>query len=195
MYPSPVRFHPWVGRYYNAAGFGGFKILILGESHYSPKPEDQFDSALTQKIFTHYAIGDKPLRFFKTLACLIAGAASRTALSRETYLATWQACAFYNYVQDLLPAARMRPTPEMWDAAKEPFTHVLENLKPHIVLVAGKQLGWHIPNLPQDITTIGMKHPSAFGFSYARALQHIAPQLPDGFDAARAIFAAHQDAD
>jgi hypothetical protein len=183
-----ARFHPWIGSRYFAQGFGGAKILLLGESHYSANPADSGNTALTRMVVEGYAMGQKKLRFFKTLPALVADAPRRADLTSAQYRFAWDGLSFYNYVQDLLPAARVRPTPDMWVRAAKPFAETLDMLKPDIVLIAGKQLSRQVPDLPIPIATVRITHPSAFGFSYAAARVAVNEQMPEGFDAARRAF-------
>ena len=189
-----INFLPWVGARYFAQGFGGTKILLLGESHYSSKPEDSKNPELTRMIVTEHALGQKPLRFFKTLPALIAGVNRRGDLTAGQYKLAWNSLSFYNYVQDLLPAARHRPTPAMWENASKPFADILNMLKPDVVLIAGRQLSWHVPPLPDPVITVRIKHPSSFGFSYKAALSALNEKVPVNFCAAPAAFKNSEEA-
>lgn len=184
----PPRFHPWIGENYTRGGFGGVKILIVGESHYSQNPEDINDAALTQKIVTHYCQGEKPLPFFKTLSCLLMGRAHRRAPDIALHRRVWRAVAFYNYLQVLLPGPRCPLPAQVWEEGQAPFRSALDDLTPDIVLVAGKRLSSNIP-APQT-PAVHIRHPAAFGFSYAAELAQMNMQLPASFAAARANFMA-----
>lgn len=185
---SGIRFLPWIGDQYFKSGFGGYKILLLGESHYSDTPDDRDNPELTRMIVAHYALGPKPHRYFSILSALVAGAARPRNLTPAQQGHIWQSLCFYNYVQDLLPVARRRPSPDMWKNAAQPFAEILGELRPDILLVAGKQLSWHIPALPEYIAALHITHPSAFGFSYTSALAALNGQLPGGFTEARNAF-------
>jgi hypothetical protein len=59
----------------------------------------------------------------------------------------------------------------MWEAARTPFTEVLAELKPRVLIVLGVALAAHVPQeLVQGLTVCPLIHPASPIFSYARAL-------------------------
>lgn len=138
-------------------------------------------------IIEKWAMGEKAIRFF-TVAARLLGA---DANSRATRMEFWNQVAFYNYVQGIVGnSARQRPTEAQWSSARAPFTDVLDELKPEVVVVLGRELWNHLPQgerlalgridgralegrswaTPKGHSTVlGMtNHPSWPGFSYKK---------------------------
>jgi hypothetical protein len=161
-------FDPWIGDRYQSEGLNGLRLLILGESQYDtdedqPRPGLPTENAETQKIVQRLAI-DKNTSFFTKITKLVRG--YRHDFSSQEKADFWQRVAFYNFVQWWLPNTRIRPTPEMWQAAQAPFLQVLEELKPHLVLVLGIDLAGGLPPFPVHIVKIPVPHPSSYGWTY-----------------------------
>jgi uracil-DNA glycosylase len=55
----------------------------------------------------------------------------------------------------------------MWSAAQQPFLKLINNLKPKVILVLGKELAAHLPPLLAGIEICHIQHPST-GFVYGR---------------------------
>ncbi len=55
----------------------------------------------------------------------------------------------------------------MWDEARIPFLHVLDQLKPNVILVLGKELAVNLPVLPDNIESCHIQHP-ATAFDYRK---------------------------
>jgi hypothetical protein len=165
-------FDPWIGRRYQLEGLDGLKLLALGESQYGPpghltEPIPGIrtrDSSSTQEIVQDLGIECRNA-FFTKIYKLVSGRL-RDPPSPEDKASFWQQVAFYNYIQWWLPRARFRPSPEMWQAAREPFLRVLEEYEPDVVLVLGKGTASWLPPIPDSIVTIRIAHPSSAGFSY-----------------------------
>ena len=177
MAASPF-FVPWVGADY-ATGLGGQRLLVLGESHYSEDPRNAYPN-LTRDIVGR-VVGGEHFPFFTKLGSVIHGSTEPTTFS-------WQSVLFYNFVQQLVGAhARDRPTEAMWADGFEPFTAVLAEYRPNVVLVAGvgtwdglsryfpqgaqsrptpsgEQVRlWEFAGLP-PIAATWIDHPASFGF-------------------------------
>ena len=192
MYAS-VRYHPWIGSDYTGAGLGGRRILILGESHYIGDPEwDTPD--FSEVVVRKFGIVE-PRRFFTVVRRTVQPEGGESPEERSSF---WNSVAFYNYVQSSAgKGPRERPTPEMWRDAAVPFFEVLSALKPHGMVVLGRELWWNLPRpdgqvelidaggesvaasvyVGQDGTrTIAthITHPSGRGFSYSRCRPAVA---------------------
>jgi hypothetical protein len=87
-------------------------------------------------------------------------------LSDELHRDTWDRVAFYNYIQDILPAARMRPTGEMWEHAERVFPIAIAKLNPDLVIVMGKELRRHFPTSLCKAEVCFTEHPSSSSFTY-----------------------------
>lgn len=160
-------FDPWVGPRYTSEGLDGMRLLVLGESHYGSKSDEE--PTFTYNIIRRLArVEDRPGRYYSVTATLLLDLPSARHLSLEARRDFWDRVAFYNYVQTFPgETAGIRPTLEMWEAAQEPFLSTLGELDPHVVVVTGKELDSHVPRLPAHMTRIVIPHPSR-AFSYSK---------------------------
>jgi hypothetical protein len=156
-------FEPWIGSQYEAHGFRGQRILILGEAHYGNPDEET--STFTRDWVENFASGARANRFFtvvsKLLLAVPAGVSFKAAERREL----WDRLAFYNYIQ-CFPAAkaRVRPTVQMWREAAKCLPPVLAQLRPGLLLILGRGLAEHLPELPGCLNRCAVPHPASFGF-------------------------------
>lgn len=157
-------FRPWVGEKYETEGIeGGVQLLILGESHYGTSGPD--DSTFTRRVVANYGQDDERHAFFTQTAKLVLGLTGDDYLSDEQQRQFWDRVAFYNYVQEYAgetPGGTV--TTEMWEDAEEPFLTVLEQLDPDALLILGKGLSSHVPEV--DVETCVVTHPSSPRFGY-----------------------------
>ena len=157
-------FRPWIGEKYEAEGIeGGIQLLILGESHYgTPDPND---STLTRRVVSKYGQEDERMAFFTKTAKLVLGHTSEDYLSDSEQRQFWDRVAFYNYVQEYAgETPNGTVTPEMWEDAEKPFLTVLEKLDPDALLILGKRLSKHVPEVKVESCVV--THPSSPRFSY-----------------------------
>ena len=153
-----VRHHPWVGDDYSDKGFGGVRILALGESHYltdgyTLKQKDKATS--TQEDITRVIKGELTGLFFNRVVALVRHAANQKDMSDAEI---WHSIAFYNYVQDFMDDSRTRPNKDQWKSAEKPFLAVVDRLQPDMVLVLGATM-WHkMPNGDGKVCAM-RKHP------------------------------------
>jgi len=164
---SEIAFKPWVGSHYaSPANHFRRRILVLGESHYGPTGTEHPDTTIeTVQHFTH---GGARHAFFTKIAKVLLGLDETRWLSNEQLASAFQHVAFYNFVPMFAGDwSRQRPTPEMWEAGRAPFRKILKELQPHLVIVLGKALNYHVPDLPAGIQRCSIQHPST-GFSYAQ---------------------------
>jgi hypothetical protein len=156
-------FDPWIGSFYESQGIRGIKLLILGESHYGRIGTEK-RSFTANVIQQRGQIGR--FRFFTTTQRLVIGGRGRLSIAeREDF---WNRVAFYNYVQSFAgQKARRRPTADMWSAAQEPFLQTLVEVQPHVLLVLGRELRRHLPDIPHTIRLCEVQHPSSPGFKYS----------------------------
>jgi hypothetical protein len=152
-----------VGQSYDADGFFGRRVLILGESHYGTT--EQETASFTRECVESLAKAASGHRFFTVVAKLLLGAPPGVSLSRDQRTWFWDRVAFYNYIQ-AFPShtSRVRPTGEMWSAAAQCFPALLQRLRPDFVLVLGRELAERIPRIPPPTTVCAIPHPSSFGF-------------------------------
>jgi hypothetical protein len=138
MSSRKVHFQPWRGQSYDK-GIFGVKLLILGEAHYGGPSKDF--SNFTNEVIQEVIDGENRQRFFERVRSVVVGPDS-TEWNRERF---WNAVAYYNYVQELIPAARVRPTNDAFTNGDQPFKDVLNSLTPDCVLVLGKTLWQSLP--------------------------------------------------
>jgi hypothetical protein len=171
-------FDPWIGKLYWDEGLLGVRVLVLGESHYGIPGEEYAE--FTQGVVCEWAI-EKRFAFFTKTAKLALGRGAGERVSDKERADFWGRVAFYNYVQSFLPAARYRPTLNMWEAAGQPFLRLLEELSPKVVLVLGAELRSHLPELPTSISVCYVTHPSSSKFTYELAI----PEFQKAFKRAK----------
>lgn len=162
--PSIV-FEPWIGSKYTKDNRFGIRVLVLGESHYG-------DESNTRSTFTTEVVGwlakDVRHAFFTKVSKVLLGLDGKTWLDDEARGEVWEHIAFYNFIQGFVSTdSRVRPSAEMWEAAKESFLEVVNKLTPQVVLVLGKELASHLPPMPPGIELCCIQHPST-GFVYSK---------------------------
>ena len=133
-----LAFHPWVGEQYHSRKDWGIRLLVLGESHYGEPPPK---SNLTQCLTQQNAKREWSHRFWTNIAQSVSGE-HHTTLDHEWF---WNSVALYNFVQDLLPAARRCPAPPQWERGRNLLPLVLERLRPEAILVLGVRLWNQLP--------------------------------------------------
>lgn len=160
-------FRPWIGCSYQTDGLDGLRVMILGESHYGMPHEETAD--FTNLWVESYASNVKANRFFTIVTKLLLRVPTRTRLKPHDRRELWNRVAFYNYIQSF-PASvpRVRPTPQLWQAAEAPFGHVLGALRPQFILILGNDLGKRVaPLIPETVASCIISHPASFGFKHA----------------------------
>ena len=160
-----IIFEPWIGSKYTADNRFDLRVLVLGESHYGEESES--GATVTSEVVRQYA-QDERHAFFTKVSKVLLGLDEKTWIDDEARGEVWEHVAFYNYIQGFVSnESRVRPSTEMWTAAQDPFLHVLASLKPNVILVLGKELIAHLPELPAGIEICGIQHPST-GFDYKK---------------------------
>ncbi|GAB3566094.1 hypothetical protein GCM10027578_14700 [Spirosoma luteolum] len=170
-------FQPWVGENYSTQSP---KILVLGESHYGK--DEWYTPEFTQGVIKDWALCQKGTRSFFTKIAKILLGKPHEWISLEEKHDLWHRVAFYNYVQEFVGVGpRMRPTPAMWTDAEDAFEYVMKQLTPDIVIVMGKELGWHVrtfeKNYPGTANFCYWTHPSARSFKKDEAVDAFAKAL------------------
>ena len=161
---------PWIGQSYANGGFEGKRVLILGESHYRPIEQKIQDFSMNVVKWHVYT---KRVRVFTKVQKILAAIPVGKPVSDDQRSAFWESVAFDNYIQTSVgERSRIRPSPEMWEAAEKPFLQTLNTLKPEFLIVLGKELEKNVSPLIvgiEDIKCVYVKHPSAFGSKLAVA--------------------------
>jgi hypothetical protein len=171
------KFKPWIGKNYHTNGLNGIKILFLGESHYGKAGNEKADTTIN--VIKRLALGEQRYhRFFTTIAKFALLKGAKNKISKKERKEFWESVAFYNYVQEFVgDKSRIRPTKEMWQSAKKPFCEILEELKPQLIVVLGKELNKNLPRIPTGIEVCRVNHPSSV-FKYAKWI----PKLQDSLE-------------
>jgi hypothetical protein len=149
-------FQPFVGDAYEAhPGLPG-KLLIVGESHYLRKPEDDtpdFTIRVLQSVVADHMMRGWQTPLFRNLFYLVTGERNR-AVSQEQWNRFWNAVAFYNYCQTRrLTRPLMRPVRHEWEASREPFKGVVSRLRPNFVFISGYHVSGHATALSGSVVT------------------------------------------
>ena len=146
-------FEPWLGEKYSDESnvLGGRRLVILGESHYSKKPEEigQTPEGFTPNVIRWLAIRKRHAYFGKLQE--IVTREPRRSHSSEGKSAFWNAVAFYNYVPVMVDGrswaeggSRRRPSHEMFEAGAAPFKIIRKRLEGEVILVTGLELWGYV---------------------------------------------------
>jgi hypothetical protein len=153
-------FEPWIGNRYESGGLNGIRLLVLGESHYG-EPEDE-GAGFTIGIIRMYA-QDRRFRFFTVTQKLVSGQTGY--VTNEQRREFWEHVAFYNFIQKFPGREpKIRPTEQMWADACDPYLRTIDELKPHLVIALGFDLGRRIPEVSGSTKCCRVQHPSSFRF-------------------------------
>lgn len=149
-----IHFRPWVGEKYFSEGFGGKRILVLGESHYCPLELAESgrcypccrDELMDERCFSQtegvisdivYAYNGEP--YMQTFLCFERAVMGRP-MSQEEREDFWQRVVFYNYVQYAVKASRTAPERELFVKSEPAFKELLEQYMPDYIIVWGVRL-------------------------------------------------------
>ena len=129
-----VRFRPWVGDQYGRLSRWELSVLLLGESHYD-EGFGQGEHLTEFVVRRHVRREGKQYPFWTKIAKTFVGPMYESAADRRSF---WQSVAFYNYVQEFAGTGpRQRPTPRQFRSAWLPFSEVVGELRPDVVVVLG----------------------------------------------------------
>lgn len=175
-------FEPWVGNSYGKREVSGFRLLVLGHSHYGDAADA--NTNITTQVVERHIRGKPSLAFFTLWGKLLANRNPYTALGNPQVL---NAVVFYNFLQSFAGDEHdSKPTAQQWEESVAPFVTVLDEHQPHAVLVLGVgtwdnirfddgtrsviegndnvQRTWIRPNAHRIAATF-IKHPRSQGFS------------------------------
>lgn len=135
------RFRPFVGTNYEAGVVNGYKLLLIGESHYNEPGCEPCGPDATREVVASYLAGaDTP--FFDYM--FRASSGHGIAFTRDEF---WQRVAFANFIQRPMETASHRPTTEDWEAGLAPFWDTVEEYKPDLVFMFTSAWSRWLPNL------------------------------------------------
>jgi hypothetical protein len=186
-------FEPWQGDLYGQFdnAISGVRLMILGESHYSDRPEHPVgstDPGMTKWVVDHYLKGELGVGHRRTLTKMGAIVAHKqpSQMSITEREAIWHSVIFYNYIPVIAAANYSQPIPEhLWHGrAVEAFRYVIRKHEVEAILVCGLRL-WQGMGcaMPEEVNgwantrryrTYGdfmavatfMHHPAARGWSF-----------------------------
>jgi hypothetical protein len=135
---TPIQHKPWVGDRFKQSLTT--KLMILGESHHGPDP-DAID--VTELVVEEWLSGvtNPSYRFFTHLSVALSGREPWQIDRRDVF----GSVAFYNYVQRVLPEARISPSREDFVTTEPAFRAVIEMLRPTHVVACGGRLWENLP--------------------------------------------------
>ena len=142
---SHIHFLPRIGKKYND-GIEGKKILVLGESHYCAKPEDD-TPFVTRMVIENLLDPAAEHENYKNTYTKFERALAGKVLDWQGKVDLWNSVIFYNYVQIPMTGPRISPTVEEFKDSAQAFFEVLDRYCPDCVIVWGKRL---YNNLPQE---------------------------------------------
>jgi hypothetical protein len=147
-----VHFSPWIGKNYSN-GIAGNKVMVLGESHYCANPSEAIPE-ITQEVIKCYLNPQAEFEGWMNTYTKFIRALSGKEISRETSTEWWNKILFYNYVQEPISGARVRPTAEQFRNSSDAFFEILETYQPDKVIAWGESLYEHLPNQGHNATPI-----------------------------------------
>jgi len=158
------RFAPWIGESYGARSRFGVAVLVVGESLYGTDYSPDYNTVETVRWFR-----DRPHRFYTGAALILLGVHTADNLQWSERKEIWDHVAFYNYFQSFVgDTPRVPPTAQQWREAEGPFRTVLDELKPKVVLVLSRRVGYHLVQTEPvlaDLEVCLARHPSGRGWS------------------------------
>jgi hypothetical protein len=177
MKTTTVRFAPWVGSQYSE-GLDGLRILLVGESHYAENNHER--PTVTPEIVKALALGERHPLATKRLRqhphftkIMRAVTSSRRPATRAEKADFWGRLAYYNFIQEFIPAKRSMPIKAAWLRGKAPFCDVLDVLRPDLIVCLSERNGDLVCSLAGDVPVAVVHHPSSH-FKYSTVIPKIA---------------------
>ena len=141
---SKVHFLPWVGKNYKK-GIDGKRVLVLGESHYCGKPEDD-TPYVTRNIIADLLDAASEHEPYKNTYTKFERALAGKVLDGQEKSELWNSIIFYNFVQSPISGPRTAPTEDEFKMSYQAFFEILERYRPDYVIAWGKRLYEHLPS-------------------------------------------------
>lgn len=161
-------FDPWEGPAYRQTDniFGGRRLLVLGESHYTSKPEEVGTSwpDYTQWCVRKFPINGESNPFYDNVARIFSDGYRQNGVAEHRRL-IWNSVAYFNFVPVCADGRSIadggtgrRPTAKMFEEGANSFLPIIRKLDPEAVIVCGLQTwDWAAPKLdgfsgkPRDV--------------------------------------------
>ena len=160
-----VHYLPWVGENYSQ-GINGKRVMVLGESHYCGKREDDVPQ-ITNSVVNAYLDSRNEFDGWMNTFTKFIRAFSGEKISREDSASYWNSFLFYNYIQTPLDSPRVIPPINLYRGSEDAFFEVLEQYRPDLILVWGCRLYKNLPNYGnkgEDIQMSGRKPVSTWTY-------------------------------
>ena len=123
---------PWVGRKYD--DFHDFRILIIGDSHYTTDEDNNSDEKCfndymtdknaTRKVLQDFIEGKDIWKFYRNLQRTLQNGEN----TRTEHM--WERIAFYNFIQTPMKTKDEKPDDEKYQTAWPCFAEIVKILKP-----------------------------------------------------------------
>ena len=147
---SKIVFLPWVGSEYQTGGVYGYKVLVLGESHYGDTIDVQNE---TIGVIQDYVYDYWGAPYQQTFLCFERALAGRE-INQEEREQLWNSIMFYNFFQKSTTGPRTEPDMTVQQESEEAFRELLEQYQPDAIIVWGKRLYNLLPGWDGTETTI-----------------------------------------
>lgn len=167
LHPS-TQFYPWVGPKYNSDGLAGTRLLVLGESHYGQS--EDLRPGFTRDVIRRNVYQGRHSFFTVLTKLLLNQKAGFIRQKNREFI--WDRIAFYNYVQGMAGTGARDSVPKnLWETSQEAFYSVVKAVRPNALLIVGKTLRKHLPDLNMhtataQVETLTIPHVAWPGFSY-----------------------------
>jgi hypothetical protein len=197
---------PWIGRRWAQSDnlLGGFRIMVLGESHYhdtAPVGTDIPD--MTEWVINNHLQNGSSHTFLSKIEALVM-TGSKSWKPHDF----WHSVVFYNYIPVVAAnKPRQRPTEELWyGQTPHLFSDVVKRVEAEAILICGTELwrrmpiglaerqnayqaegrGWREREyevaLPHRAIAAHIPHPSSWGWKIERCkpvIQHLRARTND----------------
>ena len=138
-------FDPWVTEHFGKAdnALQGLRLLIIGESHNTDRPELYGTSYLTQtkEVIEKFAISQS-YPIFDKLFHLVTSKNRKESTGGEVK-GFWEAIAFYNFIPVFVEKEINRKKVDFL-SGRSPLISVLNAIKPDAIIVCGLDTWWYV---------------------------------------------------
>lgn len=142
---NAVYFIPSIGPLYRSGLVDQKRVLLLGESHYASDPEAVASGRrCTMQNFDDFQTCDRwpGNTFWGKLQRIATRNTDPTAKESNS---AWERIAYANFVQEFVgDGPRQRPSRDQWKTGQPALTEIVHRLRPHAVLVLGRETWNHI---------------------------------------------------
>lgn len=138
-----MKFLPWIGSDFGNSNNHDIppRLLVVGESFYG---WNDLDDRIAMFVVEKYIAEEWNVRFLTNVQNAILGGTGWIAGEDRTSFSN--AVAFYNFVQDMLPDSKTRPTHEMFEYGTKSFLSCLDCVQPTHIVVFGFTIWDYLPN-------------------------------------------------